>query len=134
MCQVGLERGCVGRPVPDKPVHPQHLDEHRTAHPQPATLTVAAVKKGARCNAPKVEQALYLEGLQQQPARVGRCAGLQPVVADAAVTQPPNDLAERLGCLALIRAGEVRRECFGRNLANRELPVDPWLAPLVRTS
>ena len=26
--------------MPDKPVHPQHLDEHRTAHAQPATLTV----------------------------------------------------------------------------------------------
>ena len=40
MCEVGLERGCVGRPVPDEPVHPQHLDEHRTAHAQPATSYV----------------------------------------------------------------------------------------------
>ena len=31
--------------MPDEPVHPQHLDEHRTAHAQLATLTVAAGKK-----------------------------------------------------------------------------------------
>ena len=108
MCEVGLERGCVGRPVPDEPVHPQHLDEHRTAHAQPATSYVQhhhlrlRPSRRSEYNAPKVEQALCLECLQQQAVRVGRCAGLEPAVADAAVAQPPDDLAKRLRCLALI--------------------------------